>query len=76
MSPGALTTGDASGLRSITYEGCGERRMFDRRVDDWVTVEACLSTARLAAVNVEFQVNPSSAARLRRGPRSTSTRRR
>ena len=32
--------------------------MFDRRVDDWVTVEAYLFTARLAVGDVEFQVNP------------------
>ena len=58
MSPGVLTEVDPSGLRSITYDGRGERRMFDRRVDDWVTVDAYLFTARLAAGDVEFQVNP------------------
>ena len=58
MSPDVLNAADPSGLRSITYDGRGERRMFDRRVDDLVTVNAYLFTARLAAGDVEFQVNP------------------
>ena len=57
VSPAVLTAADPSGLRPITYDGRGERRLFDRRVDDWGTVEAYLFTARLAAVDVEFQVN-------------------
>ena len=56
MSPDVLNAADPSGLRSITHDGRGERRMFDCR--DWVTVDAYLFTARLAAGDVEFLVNP------------------
>ena len=54
-----ITSADPFALRDITYTGRGQRRMFDRRVDDFRTVRAYLFRARYRGGRVtEVQVNP------------------
>lgn len=59
LHPGLILPSDPSSFRSLTSMGRGLRTMFDRRVDDWVTMEAHLFEAAFeAGRTVEVQVNP------------------
>ena len=59
-----ITAADPTTFRSATYTGRGMRTMYDRRVEDWVTVEAYLFRASFSdGPSVEVQVTPSSGAR-------------
>ncbi|HEX9951730.1 MAG TPA: hypothetical protein VGB53_08175 [Rubricoccaceae bacterium] len=54
-----ITAADPTAYTGATSAGRGSRRMFDRRVDGWITVDAYL--VRLAfsdGPDVEVQVNP------------------
>jgi len=54
-----ITDDDPSAFLGVTYSGQGERLMFDRRTNDWETLQAHLFDARFAGdVTVEVQVNP------------------
>lgn len=69
ISPNVLTAADPTSLVGIQYTGRGERVIYDRRFDAWVTVNAYLfqvsyeQAARSpepgrTAGQLEFQVNP------------------
>ena len=58
ITPDLLTPSDPTSLRGTTYAGRGDRLIYDRRPDAWVTVNAYLFDARYAGVELEFQVNP------------------
>ena len=58
ISPDVLTGADPTSLTGVEYTGRGEREIFDRRVDDWLVVDAYLFDAQYAGGVVEFQVNP------------------
>ena len=49
---------DPTSLQSVTYIGRGERTIFDRRPDRWITVNAYLFRVRYENAELEFQVNP------------------
>ena len=54
-----ITASDPTTFRSAAYTGRGMRTMFDRRVEDWITVEAYLFRAAFSdGPSVEVQVNP------------------
>ena len=59
LDPDIITSDDPTSFAAITDAGRGYRWMFDRRVNDWVYVNAFLFDAsfedRLA---IEVQVNP------------------
>ena len=58
ISPDVLTSADPTSLAGIVYTGRGEREIFDRRVDAWITVDAYLFEAQYTGGVIEFQVNP------------------
>ena len=58
ISPNILTPSDPTSLQAVEYTGRGERRIYDRRVDEWITVEAYLFKAQYRSGELEFQVNP------------------
>ena len=58
ITPDVLTAADSTGLQNVTYTGRGERVIFDRRVDAWVSVDAYLFNVRIHGRDIEFQVNP------------------
>ena len=58
ITPRVIEPSDSTRLGSITYAGRGERRVFDRRPDMWITIDAYLFDVRYARQVVEFRVNP------------------
>lgn len=59
IDPDILTPDDPTAFASLTPAGRGTRTMFDRRVNDWIRVEAHLFDARFSdGLNAEVQVNP------------------
>lgn len=59
IDPAMLTESDPTSFRGVTYWGTGERTMYDRRVNDWVTLQAHLFQAQFGSdISVEVQVNP------------------
>ena len=58
ITPDILDASDPTSLESITYAGRGERLIFDRRVNAWITVDAYLFDAQYDGPDLEFQVNP------------------
>lgn len=59
INPEILRASDPTAFVSITAAGRGVRVMFDRRVNDWVTLEAFLFDARYDdGLRIEVQVNP------------------
>ena len=59
IDPDIITPSDPTALQNITAVGRGERTMFDRRVSDWITVNAYLFNARFDdGLTTEIQVNP------------------
>ena len=49
---------DPSMLGGVTYEGRGQRRVFDRRPRSWISIDAYLFDVGYAGQVVEFRVNP------------------
>ena len=45
IDPGIITDSDPTAYGSVTYSGQGERTMFDRRVDGWITANPFLFDA-------------------------------
>ena len=59
IDPDIITPSDPTALASVTDAGPGQRRMFDRRVKDWIMVNAYLFMARFDdGLTAEIQVNP------------------
>lgn len=59
IDPDIITADDATAFLYVEPAGTGERVMFDRRVDDFVTYEARLFDATFDdGLTVEIQVNP------------------
>jgi hypothetical protein len=59
IDPDIITDSDSSTLISTTYEGQGTRTVFDRRVSDWVTINAYLFDITWNdGLISEAQVNP------------------
>jgi hypothetical protein len=58
LDPDIITANDPSSFHSLTPSGQGQRNMFDRRVNNWVTVNAFLFDASYDdGPVVEIQVN-------------------
>lgn len=59
LDPDIITSADITTFQGATYAGQGMREMFDRRVDNWVTLNAYLFNATFSdGFTVEIQVNP------------------
>ncbi|MCB0215199.1 MAG: hypothetical protein H6648_09255 [Caldilineae bacterium] len=59
IDPDIITPADPSSFEGLRDAGRGERTMYDRRVDGWITVEAFLFDARYDdGLAIEIQVNP------------------
>jgi hypothetical protein len=59
IDPDIVTANDPSAYQSIEDKGQGERTMFDRRVNNWITRNAFLFEARFDdGLKIEVQVNP------------------
>ncbi|MFN7735299.1 MAG: hypothetical protein ACK5O8_04225 [Pirellula sp.] len=59
LEPKILTDDDPSSYFGLRDAGTGRRRMFDRRANDWVEVEALLFSAEFDdQQTIEVQVNP------------------
>lgn len=59
LNPDIIVPTDPTTFLVASYVGQGERTMFDRRVDNWVTVNAYLFTASFSdGLAAKIQVNP------------------
>lgn len=59
IDPDIITQTDPTALQNVTDTGRGDRVMYDRRVEDWITVSAYLFDARNDdGLAIEIQVNP------------------
>ena len=59
IDPDIITSSDRTTLESLSVAGQGSRTMFDRRVNDWITVDAYLFMASFDdGLTAEIQVNP------------------
>src|SRR5688572_11663869 len=59
LDPDIITGNDPTSFQTLTPNGQGSRTMFDRRVNDWITVEAYLFQVTYDdGLNIEVQVNP------------------
>jgi len=59
LDPDIITADDSSAFVSITAKGKGERTIYDRRVNDWITIFAHLFYIQYAdGLTMEAQVNP------------------
>lgn len=59
IDPNIITEDDPTTFLSAAYTGQGLRTMFDRRINDWIEVNAYLFDARFAdGLHAEVQVNP------------------
>ena len=59
IDPDIITSKDPTTFKSVKPAGHGQRRMFDRRVEDFVDVDAWLFDVRFRdGVRTEVQVNP------------------
>ena len=58
ITPDILGPSDPTSLGNVTFSGRGMRLVFDRRVNEWITVDAYLFDAEFGERTVEFQVNP------------------
>lgn len=58
ISPRIITPRDPTSLGTITYNGRGQREVFDWRIDDWHDLDVHLFDVNYAGRTVEFQVNP------------------
>jgi len=59
IDPDIITASDPTTFLGVSPAGQGSRTMFDRRVNDWVTVDAFLFDATFDdGLHMEIQVNP------------------
>ncbi|TDI93398.1 MAG: hypothetical protein E2O77_03060, partial [Caldithrix sp.] len=59
IDPDIITSSDSSTFQSVSYSGQGSRTMYDRRVANWITVNAFLFDASFDdGLTAEIQVNP------------------
>ena len=59
IDPDIITASDPTAFQEVTDAGRGDRTVFDRRVDDWITVNAYLFNATFDdGLTAEIQVNP------------------
>lgn len=59
VDPDIIIATDPSAFQSLSYSGRGIRTMFDRRVNDWVDLNAYLYTASYDdGLSIEIQLNP------------------
>jgi len=59
IDPDIITGSDPTAFVGLTYAGQESRLMYDRRVEDWVTLDAYLFDASFDdGLTVEMQVNP------------------
>jgi hypothetical protein len=59
VSSNIITSSDPSALKSIAYTGRGDRTVYDRRIPDWVTMNAYLFKVEWTdGMTSEAQVNP------------------
>lgn len=59
IDPNIINSSDPSTFNSVTYAGRDNRTMFDRRVNNWINVNAYLfNTNYKDGLNIEIQVNP------------------
>ncbi len=59
LDPDIITSSDPTTLQSLTFAGQGSRTMFDRRVNNFITVDAYLFNVSFDdGLVAEFQVNP------------------
>ena len=59
LDPDILTSSDPTTFTNLTYAGQAQRKMFDRRVNDWITTNPFLFKANYTdGLSIEFQINP------------------
>ena len=59
LDPDIVVASDPSSFQTVTFTGRGDRTLFDRRVDAWITVRAYLYRLTFAdGHDIEVQVNP------------------
>ena len=59
VDPDIITFSDPTTFQSLSFAGQGSRTMFDRRVNDWITVNAYLFNATFDdGLTTQIQVNP------------------
>jgi hypothetical protein len=59
IDPDIITAADPTTFEGVSYAGQASRLMFDRRVNDWITVDAYLFDATSDdGLGAEVQVNP------------------
>jgi hypothetical protein len=59
IDPDIITSADPTAFEGLSYAGRAPRLMFDRRVNDWITVDAYLFDAVfIDGLGAEVQVNP------------------
>lgn len=59
IDPDIITPSDVTTFQSVSYSGRGFRTMYDRRVNNWITVSAYLFDASFDdGLTAEIQVNP------------------
>ena len=58
ITPDVVGPADPTSLENVTYTGRGERTILDRRVEEWIPVDAYLFDVRYSGGTLEFQVNP------------------
>ena len=59
LDPDIITSADPSTFKTLTYAGQAKRTMFDRRVNDWITVNPFIFNANYAdGLTIEIQINP------------------
>lgn len=59
LDPDIITDSDPTTFTGLSYAGQAERTMFDRRVNDWITVTPFLFNADFDdGLSIEIQVNP------------------
>ena len=58
VTPAILGPSDPTSFGSVTHAGRGWREIFDRRTDEWITVNAYLFDVRFGERTVEWQFNP------------------
>lgn len=59
LAPNILTNSDPSTFTSLAYVGQAQRTMFDRRVNDWISVTPFIFNANYSdGLSIEIQINP------------------
>jgi hypothetical protein len=59
LDPDIITSSDLSTFTSLAYAGQAERTMFDRRVNNWITVTPFIFNADYEdGLSIEIQINP------------------